>query len=69
VLSEPGSSDVVCEVTCINHGFFLAIAQNYSSDGLVDALLEELSSVGIDCEVRGREPFELCGMAPYDVAG
>ena len=69
VLSEPGVTDVVCEVTCINHGFFLAIAQNFSSDGLVDALLEELSSVGIDCEVRGRGPLDLCGMAPYDVAG
>ena len=69
VLSEPGVTDVVCEVTCINHGFFLAIAQNFSSDGLVDALLEELSSVGIDCEVRGRGPLGLCGMAPYDVAG
>ena len=69
VLSEPGASDVVCEVTCINHGFFLAIAQNYSSRGLVDALLEELSSVGIDCEVRGTGPLGLCGLAPYDVAG
>lgn len=65
VLSEMGVSDVGCEISCINHSFFLAIGQNFSSDGFVKAFLDELASVGIGYEVRGREPLRLCGLETY----
>jgi hypothetical protein len=44
---------------------FLAIGQNFSSDAFVTAFLDELSSVGIGYEVRGREPLRLCGLEAY----
>ena len=65
VLSETGVSDIMCEIACINHSFFLAIGQNFSSDGFVKAFLDELASVGIGYEVRGREPLRLCGLETY----
>ena len=65
VLSEPGVSDVMCEVSCINHSFFLAIGQNFSSDAFVKAFLDELASVGIGYEVMRREPLRLCGLEAY----
>jgi hypothetical protein len=65
LLSEPGVSDIICEVACINHSFFLAIAQNFSSKKFVDAFLDELASIGIDYEVTGREPLHLCGLEAY----
>ena len=64
MLSEPSVADVVCEVTCINNSFFLAVAQCFASDAFLDVFLGELSSIGIDCEVVRKEPFRLCGMEP-----
>ena len=66
VLSEPGVSDINCEIACINHDFFLPIAQNFSSDAFVGVFLSELESVGIDCEVRKKEPLRLCGLENYN---
>jgi hypothetical protein len=64
MLSEPSVADVICEVTCINNSFFLAVAQSFASDAFLDVFLDELSSTGIDYEVVRKEPFRLCGMEP-----
>jgi hypothetical protein len=65
LLSEPGVTDVVCEVACINHYFFLCIARTFPSEKFTKVFLDELSKVGIDYEVTGTEPFHLCGMEEY----
>lgn len=44
-------TDAICEITCINHHFFLSIMQNFSSDRFMEAFLYELPSVGIDYEL------------------
>ena len=58
--------DIGCEISCINQNFFLAIAQNFSSDKFIRMFLDELLSVGIEYEVTGREPLRLCGIAPFE---
>ncbi len=65
VVAEPGVFDIGCEITCINHNFFLTIIQSFSADRFVELFLEELSSVGIDCEVLRKEPLRLCGIEPF----
>jgi hypothetical protein len=55
----------MCKIACLNHSFFLAVGQNFSSDQFVGAFLDELASVGIDFEVMGREPLRLCGLEAY----
>ncbi len=69
VLSEPGVSDIICEIACINHHFFLAIAQTFPADAFVEVFLGELASVGIGYEVVGKEPLRLCGMKEYGSVG
>ena len=65
MMAEPGVADVLCEIACINHFFFLCIARTFPSEKFTDIFLDELSTVGIDYEVRGREPFHLCGTEAY----
>ncbi len=65
LLTEPGVSDIICEIACINHSFFLAIGQNFSSYSFMEAFLDELTSIGIDYEVMNREPLRLCGLEAY----
>jgi hypothetical protein len=61
-LSEPGVTDMLCEVACINQHFFLAVAQNFSSEEYLDAFLDELSKTGISYEVKRKEDIRLCGV-------
>ena len=65
VLAEPGVADAICEISCINHHFFLSVMQTFSSNRLIECLLKEFSSIGIDCEVMGQEELDLCGIASY----
>lgn len=65
LVTEPGVSDVICEIACINRSFFLAIGQSFSSDTIMNAFLDELAAIGLDCEVTGREPLRLCGLEAY----
>ena len=65
LLTEPGVSDLICEIACINRSFFLAVGQNFSSDRFMAALLDELAALGLDCEVTGREPLRMCGLEAY----
>ena len=65
MMAEPGVTDVLCEIACINHYFFLCIARTFPSEEFTDIFLDELSTLGIDYEVTGTEPFHLCGIEAY----
>ena len=65
VVADPGVIDIGCEISCINHHFFLTIIQSFTADRFVELFLRELSSVGIDCEVLRKEPLHLCGIEPF----
>ena len=65
LLSEPGVSDVICEIACINHYFFLCIARTFPSEKFTEIFLDELSRIGIDYEVTGTGSFRLCGTEEY----
>lgn len=65
LIAETSVTDIACQITCINHEFFLTIIQNLSSDKYLNTFLDELSAVGINYEVMNREPFHLCGMEAF----
>lgn len=65
LMGEPGVTDACCEIACINQNFFLAVLQNFSSSTFFNAFLEELEQAGIDCEVMGREPLNMCGLKAF----
>ena len=69
VLADSGVTDIGCEIACINHSFFLAIAQNFSSDTFLEVFLGELKNSGIDYEVMGKEALRLCGLEAYSASG
>jgi hypothetical protein len=64
-LTHPDVIDVCCEITCINHNFFAAFIQSFSSEVFLNMFLEELKSVGIAYEVMHKEPLRLCGIEAY----
>ena len=53
-------TDVLCEITCVNHSFFLAFMQPFSSPDYLRCFLEELASAGIQYELLRSEPLRLC---------
>ena len=55
-------TDVLCEVTCINHHFFLAFMQPFSSGKYFRCFLDELDAVGISYESFRSEPLRMCGI-------
>ncbi len=55
-------TDVLCEITCVNHHFFLAFLQPYASDRYFRRFLDELDSAGISYEVLRSEPLRMCGI-------
>ena len=55
-------TDVLCMITCVNHSFFFALMQPFSSDRYFRCFLEELASAGIRYEVLRSEPLRLCGI-------
>lgn len=65
LISNPGVTDILGEISCINDSFFLTISQTFSSRKFLDVFLNELRLVGIDCEVRGTEPLRLCGIRKF----
>ncbi|MBQ1491988.1 MAG: hypothetical protein IIZ39_08500, partial [Blautia sp.] len=65
ILAHPDVVDVGCEITCINHNFFVAFIQSFSSEVFLNAFLNELKSVGVSYEVMRKEPLRLCGMDAY----
>lgn len=55
-------TDVLCVISCLNHSFFLAFMQPYSSDGYFRCFLDELDLAGISYEALGSEPLRMCGI-------
>ena len=56
-------TDILCEITCVNHSFFLAFMQPFSSPGYFRCFLEELASAEIQYELLRSEPLRLCNIA------
>ena len=59
-------TDILCEVTCINHSFFLSFLQPFSSEEYLECFLEELSLAGIPYEVLFSEPLRMCTIQRMD---
>jgi len=55
-------TDVLCEITCINHHFFLSFMQPFSSGKYFRCFLDELDAAGISYESLGSEPLRMCGI-------
>lgn len=68
-LAEPDSTDVLCEIFCINHSFFVALLQNFTSEDLVNAFIQELEEAGISGEILRKEALRLCGVRYDDLEG
>ena len=66
-LGEPAVSDILCEVACVNHSFFLAFAQAFGPGDVLDAFLREMESAGISYEVMRTEPCRLSGVRYDDI--
>ena len=65
VVAEPGTTGIICEVACINHSFFLAFSQAFSSDRFFNAFLEELAQTGIEYRVLADEPLRMCSIERF----
>lgn len=66
-LGEPTVSDILCEVACVNHSFFLAFSQAFESRDVLEAFLREMESAGISYEVMRTEPYRLSGVRYDDI--
>ena len=56
-------TDILCEITCVGHHFFLAFMQPFSSPDYFRCFLEELASAGIPYELLRSEPLRLSNIA------
>jgi hypothetical protein len=59
-------SDILCEVTCINHSFFLAFMQPFSSTEFLECFLDELRMAEIPCELLFSEALRMCEVQGMD---
>ena len=66
ILAEPGVCDVICEISCINHHFYLNISRTFASNDFMDAFYKELDAIGIRYEVMAEGPLRLCGIQAFD---
>ena len=65
LLSDGAAVDILCEVACINDSFYLALVQNFESDGFFNAFLDELKDAAVPYEIEGNEEFHPSGFR-YD---
>ena len=65
LLAEVSSSDIICEIACINHSFFISFIQSFSSRKYLEAFMHELEEAEIPCEIVHEEKHRLCGLR-YD---
>ncbi len=65
LLSEPNVTDVMVELSCINHHFFAMFGQPFASEAFFKSFLDELDEAGIPYDIMRKEPFHLCGVI-YD---
>lgn len=68
-LGEPAVTDILCEVACVNHSFFLGLTQSFETDDVLNAFLRELSDAGITYEIMRTEAFRLSGVRYEDIPG
>ena len=62
-LADPGVTDVVCEVCCMNHCFYLLFLQSFGDQRLFHTFIRELSELEIPCEVKRREQLRLSSIS------
>ena len=55
-------TDILCIVTCVNHSFFIALMQPFSSDRYFRCFLEELDLAGVRYEMLRSEPLRMSGI-------
>ena len=55
-------TDILCEISCFKHSFFLSFLQPFSSDKYFRCFLDELDSAGISYEFLRSEPLRMCGI-------
>lgn len=55
-------TDILCEISCFNHSFFLTFMQPYTSDRYFRCFLDALDLAGISYEISGSEPLRMCGI-------
>lgn len=65
--AEISAVDIMCEVACINHSFFVALGQRGCSRAVFEALLCELEQAQIPFEKMGDEEYCLCGFRYDDI--
>jgi len=53
-------TDILCEITCAGHSFFLAFMQPFSSGKYFRCFLDELDAAGISYEILRSEPLRMC---------
>ena len=66
-LAEVCAVDVMSEIACINHSFFVALGQHNSSRELFEALLCELEQANIPFNIMRDEEYHLCGLRYEDL--
>ncbi len=66
-LAEACTVDVMCEIACINHSFFVALGQRNSSRELFEALLCELQQANTPFKIMRDEEYHLCGLRYEDL--
>ena len=55
-------TDILCIVTCVNHSFFIALMQPFSSGRYFRCFLEELDLAGVRYEMLRSEPLRMSGI-------
>ena len=55
-------TDILCEISCFNHSFFVSFMQPYASEKYFRCFLDELDSAGIGYEVLRSELLRMCGI-------
>ena len=58
-LADPGVTDVVCELQCFKHRFYLSFLQSFEDQRLFRTFTQELSELEIPYEVKRREQLKL----------
>lgn len=58
-LAEPNVTDVVCEMCCFHHSFYLLFLQNFKDQSLFQTFTGQLQELEIPYEVKSREKLRL----------
>ena len=60
-------AEIVVEINCLNHCFYISVMQNFSSSAYVDELVREFAEEGIGCEVVGTDDLWISGTRYDDI--